>query len=709
MKDKDGKVPGKIKKPIKEKAFRKRYLKYIPQDADRDWFASQFDLKDGKYRIREGIDKAGAKRLKQLLVVINKNHKGPVRMVPFVLAGIIFGGTAVFFIVFANPLLQRAMEKGLEAIFEAKSDVHNLRISLIDFSISTGGITVANRDKPMTNLFQMGRTRIKLKPEAVLRGKIYIEEVRADTIRFGTERTVSGALPNYIPRSQREKQKTEAPPLVDLQNFDAMGLLNREFDKLHTPKLYDDAIGAYNDTAAKWKGQVDLAKARTEELKSAAQPFINFTVPNVDVRNVESVRQAVNDVNTMINNVNTMISTVQTAANDAANMVTSIEDDINTVRNLEQSARNAITDDINHLKSYIDINSGAAFAALEPSVREVLTDTGELYFDYGLRALEVLEKIKAMAESMPKTEKPAKEQKVVFRGRDVIFPTRAYPKFYLGIVASDFTIQPWNWAFDMRNISSSPDITGRPVTLKLAVKEESGSLERQVAFNGSADFTSAATDRFGAEVSGSGFPVSLGDALAKAGINGLKSDAVFSVNVTGYTGGGFSGGGDIMLNNAMLVDPVGTIAQALDTAVRQAGNINLGIQYSHHVDRTDEFHLTTNIAELMAQALRRIVEEYAKKAMDEIERVLREKINQYIDGRFVSKEELDVLFALARGDKAAMDELKNILNNKKTELEQKLREYTNQVKDAADQAVQQVKEEVTQQVEQVKEEATQQA
>ncbi|MCL1837497.1 MAG: hypothetical protein FWG46_08120 [Treponema sp.] len=716
MKDQQAKIPGTLKKPIKEKTFQKRFLKCIVQSADRDWFASQFELKDGKYFIR-GINKSDEKRLKQLYGVIKTNRKGPVRLGPLALAGIVIGGLIVFFAIFANPLLERAMELGLEAIFEAKSDVDRLRISLIDFSINIDKITVANRDKPMTNLFQMGKKepgskygiRIKLKPEAVLRGKIYIEEISANELRFGTARTVSGALPNYTPRSQRAKQKSDEPPLVDLQNFDAMGLLNREFDKLHTPKLYDEAIDAYHESAEKWKGQVDLAKARTEELKTAAQPIIHFNVPNVDVRNVESVRQAVNDVNAMINNVNTMITTVQTAANDAANMVASIEDDINTVRNLEQSARNAITDDINHLKSYIDLNSGAAFAALEPSIREVLSDTGEVYFDYGLRALEVLEKVKAMAEAMPKTEKPKKQPKVVFKGRDVIYPTRAYPKFYLGIVASDFTIQPWNWAFDMRNISSNPDISRGPVTLKLAVKEESGSLERQVAFNGSADFTSAATDRFGAVVSGSGFPVNLGSALARTGINGFKSEAEFSVNFTGHTGGGFTGGGDVMLSSAMLVDPVGTIAQALDTAIRQAGNVNLGIQYDHYTDRNDEFHLTTNIAELMAQALRRIVEEYAKKAMDEIERVLREKINQYIDGRFVSKEELDVLFALARGDKAAMDELKNILNNKKAELEQKLREYTNQVKDAADQAVQQVKEEVTQQVEQAKEEAAQQA
>ena len=698
--EKPAKVPGKLKKPIKEKAFQKRFLKFIEQKDDRDWFASQFELREGVYCLREGVGKSDAKRLANLAGVIKSNRKGPLGVGPIALAGILVGGIIVFFVVFANPLLEKAMEMGLEAIFEAKSDVDRLRLSLFRFSIDIDGITVANRDKPMTNLFQMGKTRIKLLPQAVLRGKVYIEEVRADTIRFGTERKVSGALPNRPPKAKKEKQKSDEPPLVDLQNFDAMGLLNREFDKLKTPKLYDAAIAAYNETLEKWQGQVDLAKARTEELKTAAQPIVNFNVNSFtvrDVRDVQAIRETVENINKMVNDVNTMVTTVQTAADDATTMVRGIEGDIATARGLEQSARTAITDDINHLKSYIDLGSGSAFAALEPSIREILSDTGEEYLDYGLRALEVLEKLKAQQAAKPKTEKPKKEPKVVFKGRDVPFPTRAYPAFYLGILASDFTIQPWNWAFDMRDISSDPDLTDRPVTLKLGVNEETGSLRRQIAFDGSADFRTVTTDRFGAEVSGSGFPISLGDALSAIGVNGFSGETAFSVNFTGHTDGGISGGGDVLIANAQLIEPQGTIAQALGTAVREAGNINLGIQYTHHVDRDDEFRITSNIAELMAQALRRIVSEYAKKAMDEIERVLRERISQYIDGKFVSSQELDTLFGVARGDVAARNELKNTLNRKKAELEAKAKEFTDQTKAAAEQAAQEVKDEAARQ------------
>jgi hypothetical protein len=357
---------------------------------------------------------------------------------------------------------------------------------------------------------------------------------------------------------------------------------------------------------------------------------------------------------------------------------------------LEQNARTAITDDINHLKSYINLEGGAAFAAFEPFIRDMLSDTAEEYLDYGLVALEVFGKLKEQAAAKPKTEKPKKEAKVAFKGRDVIFPLRAYPQFYLGILASDFTLDSWNWAFDLRDVSSNPDLTGKPVSLTLGLTEEGGSLQRKVGFKGSADFRTNPTERFNAALNGSGFPISMGDKLSKVGINGFQGSTAFAVNMSGRTDGGFSTGGDVEISQPRLVDPKGTIAEATDMAIQQAGHIDLGIQYNHWINQKDEFKITTNLAELLAQALKNAVQAYAQKAMDEIERVLRERIAQYIDGKFASKEDVDALFKIARGDMAAVDTLRSSLNNKKNEFEQR-------VKNMANEAVQQAKDEATQQ------------
>jgi uncharacterized protein (TIGR03545 family) len=673
---KAGKAPGAFRKPIPKQRFEKRYVKYIEHAGDRQFFVSCFALREDVYTLREGLGKDDLVKLKRLLKAVRYNRKGAVKLAPLAFAAVVITAIAVFFTVFANPLLERAMEKGLEAVFEAKCDVDRFRLSLIRFRIAIGGITVANRDSPMTNLFEMGRTEIRLKPGAVLRGKVYIEEVRADAIRFGTARTVSGALPDRPAKVKKVKPKSDAPPLIDLKNFDALALLNREYDKLKTPKLNDEAVAAYNATLAKWQGQVELAEARTGELRAAAVPLLNLNPGSI--RDVESVTRTIGEINTMI-------TTVQTAADDAAALVNGIGDDINTARALEQSARNAVSGDINHLKSYIDPGSGAAFAALEPSIREVLSGTAEQYLDYGLKALEVIEKVKAMSAARPKAEKPKKAPKEVFKGRDVIFPVRAYPRFFLGILASDFTLDAWNWAFDLRGVSSDPDISGAPVTLALGLTEDGGTLRRQAVFTGSADFRTAAVERFNAVLDAKGFPVSLAGKLDTAGIGGFSGMTAFSLNMSGRVDGGASGGGDVRISDARLLDPVGTLAQAVDAAVRESPSVDLGIQYAHWTDRDDEFTISTNIADLIARAFKRIADAYLQKALDEIERALRARITQYIDGRFVSKEEMDLLFQAARGDRAAVDQLKNTLNNKRAEFENRLKAAADQVKDEAKQ------------------------
>jgi len=682
------KAPGSLRKPLKKNKLDKKFAKYIEHPQDKQFLYSCFELKDDIYTIRGDLTKDDVKKLKGLLKVVKDNKKGPVKLIPIIFAASITAAVILFFAILANPLLERAMELGLEAAFEAKSDVDNLRLSLVPLRIAIGGITVANRDKPMTNLFQLGKTEINIKTNAILRGKVYISKIEASTIRFGTERKVSGALPGKPPREKKEKvekEKSDEPPLVDLKNFDAMALLNQEFDKLSTPKLYDEAISFYDETSAKYKAQVESSTAKVNELRSVTEPLLKINVN--DMRDPQTIRNTIEKITTAVNSV-------QSAANDVTTIANGIESDINKARRMEANARNALASDINHLKSYIDPNSGAAFAAVEPFIRDALSGAANQYLDYGIMALKVLDELKAQsankkpAEKKEKKEKPKKEPKVVFKGRDVIFPTVTYPAFYLGQLKSDFTIDTWNWAFDLQNISSDPDLTYKlekkpAITLYFGAKEETGSM-RNVTFDGKADIRTESQELYNALVAGKGFPVSLGEQLSGLGVGGLKGTSEFTVKMTGQPNGGFTSDGDIRINQAALVNPNGTIAEAIDVAIRQAGNINLGMQYIHKINQNDEFKITSNIAELFAKALRSIAEAYVKKAMDELEKALRQKIDQYIDGRFVSKEDVDTLLRIVRGDKSAVDQMKNNLNAKKDEFERKLKDLA---KDTATQAV----------------------
>jgi uncharacterized protein (TIGR03545 family) len=668
-----------VKKVISRRVFEKRYAEKIPNPEDRNFFISCFEAKDPKMVLRQGLSPDDMRRLKTLYRVIAVNRRFAVKVFPLASLGVIAAALAVFFTFFMNPLLERALERGLEALFEARADVDNFRLNVFRFRAGMDAVTVANRNDPMKNLFQLGRMEFRLNLAAALRGKIYIEEIRADAIRFGTARTVSGALPGRSAVTRGEREKAAAPPLVDLRNFDAMGLLDREFAKLNTPKLYDTAVAAYNETLEKWKGQVENARNRKDELAGRVRPFMNLNAGSFN--SIEAVLETVQ-------NISSLLDSVEAAAGDAAGMVNGLDADIKTAIALEREARGAIAGDFNHLKSYLDFGSGEAFAALEPSIREILSDTAEQYLDYGLLALQALEKLKASQDSKPKREKPPRTQ--AFKGRDVAFPAREYPKFYLGILASDFTAGGWHTGFDMRGISSNPDLSGVPVTLALSVAEADAA--REVDFRGSADFRTAAAERFTANVSGKGFPVSLEKEFVQMGIGGFRGDVNFSVGFSGRPDGEVAGNGSVGISGASIIGPSGTLAEAIDTAVRETDNLLLSIRYVHNPSAKDEFGIDTNIGDLVKRALDRIVRAYAARAMNELERVLRERIDQYIDGKFVSREELDLLFKAARGDLSALDGLKNTLGAKKNELE-------NWAKNAAKEAVEGVKDDVKKEAE----------
>ncbi|MDR0403137.1 MAG: hypothetical protein LBH35_06060 [Treponema sp.] len=691
------KVPAIFRRPYTEKRFTKRLLKFIEQPGDREFLVSVFDLNEGVYTLKEAFakpldeqagdeeKKAMAGTLKRLVILakaIKKNRQMAVKLLPLTAFAVLVTSLVIFFMIFMDPVLEGLLERGLENVFEARCDVNKFHLGLIRFRIGIESVTVANRDEPMKNLFETGRLEIRLKPQAVLRGKIYIEELRADSLRFGTPRGVSGAIPEYAAKIAARREKPPAPPLVDLSNFDAMGLLEREYDKLASPAAFQSALSAYDEARARWENQYARANAQVAELRSAVQPVLNININNI--RRAEEAAKIVSEVNALA-------ASVESARDEVETIVDGVQTDINTARNLERTAREALQGDIDHLKSYLDLGSGNALRALEPSIREILSDEVEQYIAYGQRALEAFEKIKALQARIPKSE--PKPKKRTFRGRNVAFPTQAYPVFYLGIMASDFTLGGWNWGFDLRGVSSDPDLSGRPTELKLALTEQ-GSYGRTTRFDGSADFRTTARQYFSAAVTGDNFPLDLRGNLSAVGIGGFSGAVGFNANFSGGRGGAAAGGGGVDIKEPQLVDPRGTIAEVISEVLTEQNSVNLALQYEHTSAGDENFSITTNIGDLISAALRRAAERYIRQAEEAVERALREKLSAYLDERWVSREDMDAIFAAARGDRNAVDQLKTSLEEKKNEAERKIRgaaeEAINRAEEEAGRALQNV-------------------
>ena len=702
------KAPGFFKKILTETQLQKKYVKHLEQLDDKTFLRSCYTADGESFHIREDLDDTEIKRLKELAKAIKGNRKLAVKIVPLVLAGALIAGAVFFFTVLANPLLQRGLETGLEAIFDARVNANRFRVSLLRFEVAMDSLTIADRDRPMRNLIQFSTMQIRFNPQAALRGRVYIEEIRADNIRFGTERTVSGALPARPPADREPREPMQIPPLIDIQNFDAMALLNQEFERLQTPRLYNAAIAAYEASLARWQAEQRAARERIAELQSGAEPLLAINVNDFRVVDIATAEQTLNQIRTTIDQVNALVSTVQAAQDDVNRLVSGVQDDINTARALEQEARESFLADFYHLRSFVDLGSGAAMGVLEPVIMGLLTDTMESYLMYGQRALEVLERVRAMQERLPQSSRPPRAER--FRGRDVRFPSQRYARFFMGVLATDvLTPSGWHWGFDLRGVSSDPDRTGVPTTLALSLAETGDGTARSAAFNGRADFRSNADERFNAEFLGDGFPVNITAGLSQIGVGGFSGGASFRLNAAGRTCGSFIGGGNISLVEASLRNPSNTFALAADEAIRYVDSVEFGINYEHEASGQNRFSLTTNFDDIFMDAARRIVSQYLRQAEEALERALRERIEQFIDGRFIGREEMDLLFNAVRGDQSAVNELRNILDGKRNELETRLRDAAEdaarQAIDAAMQHVQQIADEVRDQAQQAVQDA----
>ena len=411
------------------------------------------------------------------------------------------------------------MERGLSAAFEAKAEVVGFRLDPVRMRVGLASVAVADRDKPMTNLMEAGRVELRLNPAALLRGKVYIEEASAASVLFGTTRSVSGALPAYQPKEKAgEPAKEASAPLVDLENFSAQALLDREKAKLKSTQAYEDAAAAYTEASDRWNARSVAARQAVAELRTSSAAVLS-----IDVKNLKSA----DAVSAAIQDVKSATSSAKTVGQQSGDIVKGLQADIDAAAALEKQARSAAAEDLVRLKSYIDPRSGAAMEALEPSLKEILSDSAERYLDYGQRALEVAGKLKQDGTKDPEGGEPVSAQ-----GRDVRYQASVYPAFRLGLFSADFSVDGTKWQIKLKELSSEPDLVPQPLSLAVSV---TGPV-RELVFSGvadlrdadvraadlrTADLRTAARELFFVEASGAGVHVDLGTALKEAGIGGF--------------------------------------------------------------------------------------------------------------------------------------------------------------------------------------------
>ena len=580
-----------------------------------------------------------------------KANKGYVKAGPLLGLALLIAGLTVFGVFFMNPLLESAVEAGLEAAFQGQAEVEGLRFRPFRMRLSIGSVSVADAASPMTDLFRTGRLELRLSPSAVLRGKVYIEEAFAASIELGAPRSTSGALPGAAkPEPKAERPLPEIPALVDWEAFDAEALLEREKAKLAAPAAYEAAGKAYSRAVEEWKGRRESSAAAAEKARASSKAALA-----IDVKSIRTAAEAAQALAV----VKAAAGDLQSVGTEAKAVAEGIRKDSAALDRLAKEAADAADRDAAYLKSLVSPGSGAARAVLEPALRSLLTDKGETWLYYGGRFLEAAARLKGSGAGDGKAGAGR-----AFRGRDVVFSGAAFPRFRLGFLASSFKVDESAWYMELRELSTEPDLVPGPSSLKIEVR---GSLVRADA---RADLRDAAGGSWEAALSAAHLPLDLGDALAGAGLAGFSGTLEGAAELGGVKEG-FSASLKAEIRNPAVARPSGTLGKEAAEALRNAGSVNLQAEYRAVPGGKDSFVLRTDLDRIIAAAVDAAGKRYAAQASRQLDAALRRYIGGELEGELAPKKNFDALVKGAEGDAASTASLEKSLDGKRAEIEAK--------------------------------------
>jgi hypothetical protein len=129
-------------------------------------------------------------------------------IVPLVLLVILL---VVGWILLLDTLVERGVEKAATAIVGAKVDVEEADVQLDEGAVVLRGLQVTNPDQPMKNLFEAREIVANLRVGPLLEKKVVVETLAVRDVRFGTDRTESGAIDNWTRGGERGRDLAGQP------------------------------------------------------------------------------------------------------------------------------------------------------------------------------------------------------------------------------------------------------------------------------------------------------------------------------------------------------------------------------------------------------------------------------------------------------------------------------------------------------------------
>lgn len=244
-------------------------------------------------------------------------------LIPFM---IIVGGLWLGGYLFADTIARALLQSNLTRVQGAQVDVGNVDVAWQPFGLVAEDLQFTDPNRPSHNALDIGQVAMQVDLLALLTGKVLIESLAVDELRFQTERTAPGRVVTRAPRPERE-----GPTALD-----------RAVDTVDLPSPAD---------ALSRHGPLE-----TEARAEAARATRDNVVDNVDAR-----RRELPDEQTLANHRDRLqrlqdselrsLEAIQDARREVADLSAQVAQDrqainqfINSVETGQQDIRSALND-----------------------------------------------------------------------------------------------------------------------------------------------------------------------------------------------------------------------------------------------------------------------------------------------------------------------------------------------------------------------------
>jgi len=657
---KKNKIPGIFRKKYTPGTLNKEIIKRIHIPKDREMVKKLFkENSDGKMEIIQEIPKNILIRLKPLAKSIKKN-KGMVSRWKGFLILFIIASILVFNLFFKDKLVTKGVETGLESVFQAKVEVNGLHLSLIKGTFSYQSLSIADAGNRSRNLLETGPSEFRVNIAELLSKRIRIEEMSLTEFRWDTPGEVDGALPGTSLDGQESDDGKTGDTLdfltVGKDDIDFKVLFEEQKDNLISLNLINQGNEEIDAATIKWK---DTYAEKNKEIEILSEEVVSLK--SISIQDTGSIAEG----QLALQQITDLYSRVTETKADLVSLQDDFATDRKHLMEMNKLVETAVDEDVSRLSSMMNFSSGEGRSLASAAAEKYIRNRWNDYYEYGLKALKVYERIQ------DRKQEESKENKGLHRdaGRVFIFPGSDNLDFLIEhFLISGGDDNSGTLFVEIQSVSSEPDKLPEPLIFTADWKSNLSG----ISLNGFVDMRSDAERQFEMEILSKANFISLDDGVPSLKIKKLSCMTdVSGVSVISDEQDGVLTTLVISMKDIEIVevDEDGFISNIMKEILDDMNQVDLEAEILAAREGVKEIKVGSNIDDILSERMGEYLKEIADDKKEELKTELLNYIAPSLEENKVLQSSMATLGVESLDQISSVDGMQNVLDTKQDEIQ----------------------------------------